>query len=108
MEIQKYSAGDSCELIISGRIAGDGADQLDAELSAIVFGKVSDNEQMIKTIYVNLSGATFLGSAGVGHLMRYRLTMRRRGGQLLVTRPSPEATEVLKLVELYDLIVEKH
>ena len=107
MEVQKTIAGNSCELFVTGRIDGDGAHLLDRALSEVVFGRVKDGADAIKTIYVNLSTATFLGSAGFGHLMRYRLSMRKRGGQLFVTRPSLEVTEVLKMAGLFDLLAEK-
>ena len=107
MEIQRNIAGDSCELLISGRIDGEGANQLDEGILAILFNKNKDSKQDPKTIYVNLNGATFLCSAGVRALMQHSRTMRSRQGQLLVTRPSPEAAEVLKMAGLYEQLVEK-
>ena len=107
MQIQRIIDRDSCELIISGRIDGDGASQLEAEFLALFRNRNEENRWEIKRIYVNLSGATFLCSAGLGHLMHYRLSMKKRGGQLLVTRPSPEVTAVLRLAEVYDQVVEK-
>jgi anti-anti-sigma factor len=107
MEIQKNTAGDSCELLISGRIDGEGANRLEEAILAILFNKNKDNEQDPKRIYVNLNGATFLCSAGVRALMQHSRTMRNRQGQLLVTRPSPQAAEVLKMAGLYEQLVEK-
>jgi anti-anti-sigma factor len=107
MEIQKNIAGDSYELLVSGRVDGEGANRLDEGILAILFNKNKDNQQEPKTIYVNLNGATFLCSAGVRALMQHWRTMRSRRGQLLVTRPSLEATEVLKMAGLYDQLVEK-
>jgi anti-anti-sigma factor len=107
MDIQKNIAGDSYELLVVGRVDGEGADQLEKEIIAILFNKNRGNEQEPQTIYVNLDGATFLCSAGVRALMQYSRTMKNRRGQLLVTRPSPEAAEVLKMAGLYELLVEK-
>lgn len=107
MEIQKNIAGDSYELLVSGRVDGEGANRLDEEVLTILFNKNRDNEQEPKTIYVNLTSATFLCSAGLRALMQHSRTMKSRRGQLFVTRPSPEATEVLKMAGLYEQLVEK-
>jgi anti-anti-sigma factor len=106
MEIHKNVAGESCELLISGRVDGEGANRLDELLFAILFPKSVDQPDA-KTIYVNLSNATFLSSAGLRVLMQHSRTMKNRQGQLLVSRPSPETAEALKIAGLYDELVEK-
>ena len=106
MDIQKSFARDSCELLVSGRIDGEGATRLDTELLAILFDKKPDQPPP-KTLYVNLTNATFLCSAGLRALMQHSRTMKSRQGQLLVSRPSPETTEVLKMAGVYDQLVEK-
>jgi anti-anti-sigma factor len=106
MDIQKNLARDSCELMISGRIDGEGANRLETELLAILFEKKPDQPPP-KTLYVNLANATFLCSAGLRALMQHARTMKSRQGQLLVSRPSPEAAEVLKMAGVYDQLVEK-
>ena len=106
MDIQKNLARDSCELVVSGRIDGEGANRLEAELLAILFEKKPDQPSP-KTLYVNLANATFLCSAGLRALMQHARTMKSRQGQLLVSRPSPEAAEVLKMAGVYDQLVEK-
>jgi anti-anti-sigma factor len=107
MEIQKNIAGDSYELLVSGRVDGEGASRLDEGILAILFNKNKDTGQEPKTIYVNLNSATFLRSAGVRALMQHSRTMKSRRGQLLVTCPSPEAADVLKMAGLYEQLVEK-
>jgi len=107
MEIQRKIAGDSYELLVSGRVDGEGANQLDEAILAILFNKNKDIQQEPKTIYVNLSGATFLCSAGLRALMQHSRTMKSRRGRLLATRPSTEATEVLKMAGLYEQLVER-
>jgi len=107
MDIQKNIAGDSYELLVSGRVDGEGANRLDEGILAILFNKNKDNQQDPKKIYVNLSGATFLCSAGVRALMQHSRTMKTRQGELLVTRPSLEAAEVLKMAGVYEHLVEK-
>ena len=106
MDIRTNIAGDSCELLVSGRVDGDGANQLDEQLLGLLFKKLP-NGQDARRVYVDLRGATFLCSAGLRALMQHSRTMKNRHGELLVTRPSPEAAEVLKMVGLYDQLVEK-
>ena len=91
----------------TGRVDGEGANRLDEQIIAILFNKNKEESQRLKTIYVNLSGATFLCSAGLRALMQHSRAMKSRQGQLLVSRPSPEATEVLKMAGVYEQLVEK-
>ena len=55
MEIQKNLAGDSCELLVSGRIDGEGANRLETEILAILFHKNTTDQQPPKTLFVNLT-----------------------------------------------------
>lgn len=107
MEIQNLRAGDSYELLVSGRVDGEGANRLDEAILAILFNKKKDIEPEAKTIYINLHGATFLCSAGLRALMQHSRTMKSRQGRLLVTRPSQEVADVLKMAGLYEQLVEK-
>jgi len=106
MEIHKNIALESYELLVSGRIDGEGANRLDELLSTILFPKRVDQPDP-KTIYVNLSNATFLSSAGLRVLMQYSRTMKNRQGELLISQPSPETAEALKIAGLYDQLVKK-
>jgi len=58
MEIQKRITGDSWEYILTGRVDGAVANQLEVEVLAAM-------KQNARTIYVNLAQATFLCSAGI-------------------------------------------
>ena len=60
-----------------------------------------------KTIYINLSGATFLCSAGLRVLLQYWRQMKNSGRSLLASRPSPEVDSVLSTSGFRELIVEK-
>lgn len=100
MEIQKSITGDSHELIVAGRIDGEGANRLEEDiLKAIRAGA--------KNIYVNLSGATFLCSAGLRVLLQYWRQMKNTKGSLVATHPSPEVDEVLGTSGFREMIVEK-
>ena len=100
MEIRNTITGDAHELMVSGRIDGEGANKLEEEvLKAMRAGA--------KSIYVNLSGATFLCSAGLRVLLQYWRQMKNSQRSLLATRPSPEVDAVLVTSGFRELIVEK-
>ena len=100
MEIRNTITGDAHELMVSGRIDGEGANKLEEEvLKAMRAGA--------KSIYVNLSGATFLCSAGLRVLLQYWRQMKNSQRSLLATRPSPEVDAVLGTSGFRELIVEK-
>jgi anti-anti-sigma factor len=100
MEIRNTITGEAHELMVSGRIDGEGANKLEEEvLKAMRAGA--------KSIYVNLSGATFLCSAGLRVLLQYWRQMKNSQRSLLATRPSPEVDAVLVTSGFRELIVEK-
>ena len=100
MDIQNVVTKDSHELLIAGRIDGEGANKLEEEiLKAIRAGA--------KSIYVNLSGTTFLCSAGLRVLLQYWRQMKNSQGSLLATRPSPEVDAVLATSGFREMILEK-
>jgi anti-sigma B factor antagonist len=100
MQIRKNITGDEQEFLVSGRIDGDGANQLELEiLDAVKTGA--------KAIYVNLNEATFLCSAGIRVLLQYWRQLKNSGKKLLVTRPSPEVDAALDMTGFKDSILEK-
>jgi len=100
MQIRKNITGDEQEFMVSGRIDGEGANQLELEiLSGIKAGA--------KSIYVNLSETSFLCSAGIRVLLQYWRQLKNAGKKLLVTRPSPEVTAALDMTGFKDAILEK-
>lgn len=100
MEIRKNITGDEQEFLVSGRIDGDGANKLELEILAAV-------KAGAKAIYVNLSEATFLCSAGIRVLLQYWRQLKNSGKTLLVTRPSPEVDAALDMTGFKQSILEK-
>jgi anti-anti-sigma factor len=100
MEIRKNITGDEQEFLVSGRIDGDGANKLELEILAAV-------KSGAKAIYVNLSEATFLCSAGIRVLLQYWRQLKNNGKTLLVTRPSPEVDAALEMTGFKQSILEK-
>ena len=100
MEIRNTITGDTHEILISGRIDGEGANRLEEEILKTI-------RTGAKTIYVNLNGATFLCSAGLRVLLQYWRQMKNSQRTLLATRPSPEVDAVLATSGFREMIVEK-
>lgn len=100
MEIQKIVTGDAHELVITGRVDGEGANQLEEEI-------LKTMRSGAKSIYVNLNAATFLCSAGLRVLLQYWRQMKNSQRLLQATRPSPEVDAVLVTSGFRDMLVEK-
>jgi anti-sigma B factor antagonist len=100
MEIQKLVTGDAHELLVAGRIDGEGANQLEEEI-------LKTMRSGAKSIYVNLNGATFMCSAGLRVLLQYWRQMKNSQRLLQATRPSPEVDAVLITSGFRDMLVER-
>jgi anti-anti-sigma factor len=99
MAITKITAGDNCELSVAGRI--DGAVANDLEVEILAASRAGSRE-----IFVNLSQADWICSAGIRVLLQYFRQMKSNGNRLLVTRPSPEIASILEMTGFTNLIVE--
>jgi len=99
MDISTNISGDIHELIVSGRIDGAGANQLEVDVLAAT-------RTPAKFIYINLSQATFLCSAGLRVLLQYWRQMKGAGRSLQVSNPSPEVDSVLAMTGFRNQIVE--
>jgi anti-anti-sigma factor len=100
MEILNTITGEAHELMISGRVDGEGANKLEEEI-------LKATRAGARSIYVNLCGATFLCSAGLRVLLQHWRQMKNSQRSLQVTRPSPEVDAVLGTSGFRELIVEK-
>lgn len=100
MDISKIVTGDTHELLAAGRIDGEGANQLEIAILAAIRSDA-------KMVYVNLSQATFLCSAGLRVLLQYWRQMKNNQRLLQATRPSPEVSAVLATSGFEAMLVEK-
>lgn len=99
MPIEKKSTDEGVELFVAGRVDGAAANELEiAVLEAVRSGA--------KTIYVNLSQATFLCSAGLRVLLQYWRQMKNAGKTLWVANPSSEVNTVLAMTGFREQMVE--
>jgi anti-anti-sigma factor len=97
MTIEKKISGESLELMLSDRVDGLGANELEVAVLAAI-------KQGYKAIYVNLAQATFLCSAGIRVLLQYHRQMKGKGLTLLVSRPSPEVASALEMTGFPELV----
>jgi len=97
MPIEKKITGDSYELLMSGRVDGAAANELEVEVLAAMRAGA-------QSIYVNLADATFLCSAGIRVLLQYHRQMKGKGLTFLVTRPSPDVAAALEMTGFPELV----
>jgi|ERR1051326_2188578 anti-sigma B factor antagonist len=100
MEIRKTISGSRHELLVIGRIDDAGANQLEQEIQASI--RLGG-----QNIYINLSQATFLCSAGLRVLLQYWRQMKQKQGLLQATHPTPEIDAVLGTLGFREMLVEK-
>ena len=99
MPIRQNVSGDCHELIVSGRIDGAAANEMELQvLNAIKAGA--------KEIFINLSESDFLCSAGIRVIMQYWRQLKGQGKRLMVTRPSPAVDDILTMTGFRESIVE--
>ena len=99
MPIKKQLLGESVELLVSERIDGALANELEITLLETIGSGT-------KTIYVNLAEATFLCSAGLRVLLQHWRQMKNAGKALWVANPSPEVDSVLTMTGFRAQMVE--
>ena len=97
MEIEKNITGDSWELLMSGRVDGPAANQLEVEVLAAIRAGA-------KAIFVNLANASFLCSAGIRVLLQYHRQMKGKGLTFLATRPSADVAAALEMTGFPELV----
>jgi anti-anti-sigma factor len=97
MAIEKRVTGETHELLMSGRIDGVAANELEMEVLAAMRAGA-------KAIYVNLANASFLCSAALRVLLQYHRQMKGKGLVLKATRPSTEAAAALEMTGFPDLV----
>jgi anti-sigma B factor antagonist len=99
MPIRQNVSGDCHELIVSGRIDGAAANEMEVQvLNAVKAGA--------KEIFINLSESDFLCSAGIRVIMQYWRQLKGQGKRLMVTRPSPAIDDILAMTGFRESIVE--
>src|SRR5262245_5202872 len=98
MEIRKQRVGDVLELEVQGRLDGYWADHLSQSLDDVV-------REGTRNLRLNLSGVSYLSSAGIRVLVRALKQLSAIQGSLSVSAPSEAVRSILQLTGLMDLLI---
>jgi anti-anti-sigma factor len=100
VQITRGKTESGLELQIAGRLDSHWADHLKACLADTI-------REGHDRIALDLSGVTFLSSAGIAVLMRFHRQLAGINGMLSVTRPSTQVRTVLEITNLADLLIAR-
>ena len=98
MEIRKQRVGDVLELEIQGRLDGYWADHLSQSLDDVV-------REGTRNLRLNLSGVSYLSSAGIRVLVRAHKQLSAIQGSFSVSAPSEAVRSILQLTGLMDFLI---
>ena len=95
MELEKRVVGDVAILAVTGEITlkKNGDALLNDNMRHLI-------EQGHSKVLVDLSGVSYIDSAGLGELVQAHSTIRNHGGSMKVFRPTPRLRELLVLTRL--------
>jgi len=99
MEITRRVAEHWTELFIEGRLDGYWAEHLDAGLADVI----RDGNHRLR---LDLTGVTFISSAGIGVLVKFYKRLDAIKGTLVIVRASPAVLTVLDMTRLTALLGE--
>jgi anti-sigma B factor antagonist len=100
MEITRRVTEHWTELFIEGRLDGYWAEHLDAGLADVV----RDGNHKLR---LDLTGVTFISSAGIGVLVKFYKRLDAIKGTLVIVRASPAVRTVLDMTRLTALLVDQ-
>lgn len=79
--------------------------ELDMDSVVILHEVVGSGEEGI--LELELSGVSFVDSTGLKGLLDINNAWQQKGGQVLISKPQPDVEEVMRLVGLDKLLVQK-
>ena len=92
MQIEERSEGNVKVLDVTGKIT-----QGDALFRDKIHSMINQGH---KKILVNMSGVTYVDSAGLGEIVRTYTTVSRQGGQLKLVNLTKRITDLLSITKL--------
>jgi anti-anti-sigma factor len=98
MEIRKQRVGDVLELEIEGRLDGYWADHLAQSFDDAI-------RDGARSLRVNLSGVSYLSSAGIRVLVQAHKQLSAIQGSFSISAPSEAVRSILELTGLMDLLI---
>jgi anti-anti-sigma factor len=81
------------KIILSGQITGETWEQFDRQITALIQKKIS-------TIILDLSEVDFISSAGVGAIIKAKMSMLRYYGEMALVNPQPQIRKVFEIMKL--------
>src|SRR3954466_9561254 len=99
MEITQQVNGATLDMRASGRLDGYWSDHLNRALTDVVGGGHH-------RIRLDCSDLSFISSAGIAVLLRFRKELARIDGSFRVVNPSKAVATVLQLTRVSDLLLE--
>ncbi|HWE85760.1 MAG TPA: STAS domain-containing protein [Terracidiphilus sp.] len=91
--------GGITRIVLDGRMDIEGSQAIDLRMNVIAGSA--------RLVLVDLAGVTFLGSMGLGSIVRPAQAIRRRGGKMVLLNPIPLVQEVLRNAHI-DTIIPIH
>jgi len=81
--------------------------EIDHHTSSILKEKIDSRFIMepVKNMIIDLSGVTFMDSAGIGLIMGRMNRVSSVGGKLSIRNPKPGIIKMLKMSNIYNLII---
>ncbi len=81
------------KIILSGQINSDTYEALDRQINELVQKKIS-------TIILDLADVDFVSSAGVGAIIKAKMSLMRYYGELALVNPQPQIRKVFDIMKL--------
>lgn len=81
------------KIILSGQINSDTYETLDRQINELVQKKIS-------TLILDLADVDFVSSAGVGAIIKAKMSLMRYYGELALVNPQPQIRKVFDIMKL--------
>ena len=95
MQVVAIAEG-AVQVTLKGRFDIQGAAEIDLRFNAVIGSS--------RAVVVEMSEVTFLASMGIRTLVLGRKQLQRRGGNLVLLSPHPDAEQVLEMTGVTDLL----
>jgi len=92
--------GGIMRITLDGRLDIEGAQKIDLKMNVIAGSA--------QRLILDLSGVTFLGSMGLRSIVVPAQAIKRRGGKMILFKPSPMVDEVLRAANIPTLVPVCH
>ena len=89
-------SGQTARIALTGKLDIQGAEAIALPLATLSGSK--------KNVVIDMSGVNFIASIGIRHLMSATKVLSRRGGRLVLLKPTAPVLEVLQTSGITELI----